>query len=113
MVGAHEDMLYIVLIAHGAALRAHAAAALCAVFAQQRPLHITHVRDGDDHLVVGNGIFYAEIRSLIADSGATLVTIFVSDFDELVLDNAKEHIAVTQNFFATGYEAHLLVILFL
>ena len=110
MVGAHEDVFHKVLAAHGAAFGAHASACLGAVFVEEGAFHVSHVGDGDDHFIVGDGVLYTEVRSLVLDGCAAVVAVFVADFLQFAFDDAHQDIAVTEYLLATGDEAQFLFV---
>ena len=106
-------MLDKVLAANSASLRSHATAALSAVFAQQRAFHISLVRDGYNHLLVGDGVLDAEVDGVVADGCAALVAVFVAYGDEFLFDDLHQHVVVAKNLLAALDETQLLVIFLL
>ena len=69
-------MLDEVLVTRSTALGADAAAVLRAVFGQRGALDVAHVRDGDDHVVVGIEILGVELLGGIDDLRTALVAVF-------------------------------------
>ena len=100
-----------VLVARGAALGTHSAAMLRAVFGQRRALDVAHVRDGDDHVVVGVEILGIELLRSIDDLRAALVAVLLLDLQQLVLDDLHLHRHVGQHLREVGDESHQLVAL--
>ena len=91
VVGAGEDVLDEVGVACGGAFGALASPTLSAVFSQRRALHVTEVRDGDHHGVVGDHVLDAELACGGNDLGTALVAIFILDFGKFVLDDLELH----------------------
>ena len=110
VVSAHKDMFDKVFAAHRAAFGADTSASLRTVFVEESALDVSHVGDGDDHLVVGDGVLDAEVRGFVFDGCATVVAVFVADFFQLAFDDAHEHISVAEDFFAAGDETEFLVV---
>ena len=83
----HVDMLDEIFVARRTPLGAYAAAVLRAVFGQRRTLDIAHVRDGDDHLVVGIEIFGIELLRSVDDLRAAFVAVLLLHLEQFVLDD--------------------------
>ena len=79
VVGGREDVLDEVGVAGGGAFRALASPTLHAVFGQRGALDVTKVRDGDNHGVVGDDVFHAELTCGRHNLGAAGVAIFFFD----------------------------------
>ena len=77
-----------VFVACGARLDAHAAPVLRPVFGQRSALDIAHVRNGDDHLVVGIEIFRIELFGTHDDFRAAFVAVLLLYLQRFVLDDA-------------------------
>ena len=92
------DMFYEVLIAGFGTFGAYPTTVLCTEFAQRRTLDVAHVRDGDNHLVVGVEVFGVEFLGRIHDFGAALVAVFFFHLDEFVLNDLAAELVVHQDF---------------
>lgn len=84
----HIDVFDEVFVACGARLDAHAAPVLRPVFGQRSALDIAHVRNGDDHLVVGIEIFRIELFGTHDDFRAAFVAVLLLYLQRFVLDDA-------------------------
>ena len=113
MVGAGKDVLHEVFAAHGTALGSHAATALRAVLGEGGTLNITLVADGDDHLLVGDGVLDAEVGGIVFDGRAAIVAILLAQFLQFLFDDLHQHIVVAEYFLAALNEAHFLIVLVL
>ena len=110
MVGAHEDVFDEVFAADCATFGADTAAGLCTVFAEKGALDISHVRDGDDHLVVGDSVFDAEVMGFVTDGSATVVAVFFTYFLKFAFNDAHKDVSVAEDFFAASNETEFFVV---
>ena len=95
-------MLDEVLVARSTALGADAAAVLRAVFGQRGALDVAHVRDGDDHVVVGIEILGVKLLGGIDDLRTALVAVFFLDFEQLILDDLHLQADVGEHLLEVG-----------
>ena len=96
------DVLDEVLVARGAPLGTPAAAVLRTVLGQRRALDVAHVRDGDDHVVVGVEVLGVELLRGVDNLRAALVAVLLLDLEQLLLDNLELHADVGQHLLQVG-----------
>ena len=92
------DVFDEILVARLGALRSYSAPALRTEFAERRAFDIAHVRDGDNHLVVGVEILGIQFLRRIDNIRPTLIAVFVFDFLKLVFDDFHAKVVIFQNF---------------
>ena len=97
MVVGHIDVLYEIFFAGGAALAAHAAARLGAVFGERGTLDVTQVGYGDDHVFVGVEIFGVDVVCGGSNLGAALVAVLVNELVHLVFDDGQLQLFVCKH----------------
>ena len=113
VVGGHVEVFDEVLVAGAAATGALTTAVLHLVLGQRRALDVAEVRDGDDHLLVGDGVLHAELGRAVLDGRTALVTEAFLDVLQLVLDDAHAQVHVVEHVVEVGDELHQLVVLVL
>ena len=87
-----EEALQEVLVAGGRPGLAAAAALLGPVSAHRVPLHVAGVRDGDDHLLLGDEVLGGEVRRLPLDLRPALVREELPHLAQLAHDHLQEHL---------------------
>ena len=92
------DVLDEILFTGVAAARAYAATVLCAEFGQRGAFDVAHVRDSDNHLVVGIKIFGVEIACGIVDFGATRIAVGIAYLYQFALYKLAAHMLVVEYF---------------
>ncbi len=70
---------------------------LRSVFGQRGALDVSHVRDGDHHLVVGVEVFRIELFGAHHDLGAAFVAVLLLDLQHLLLHDAQTHLAAGEH----------------
>ena len=90
-------MLDEVLIARCATLHTDTATVLCAILGQRGTLDITHMRNGDNHIIISIEILRVELLSREDNLRTALVAILLLDLDQLVLDDLHLHTLVSQH----------------
>ena len=93
------DMFDKVFVTGFTSLRAYTATVLRTELRKRCTLDVSHVRDGDDHFVIGIEIFRIELFRSIYDFRTTVVAVFFFHFKQFVLDNLLAKFLVAQNFF--------------
>ena len=91
------DMLDEVLIARCATLHTDTATVLCAILGQRGTLDITHMRNGDNHIIISIEILGIELLSREDDLRTALVAILLLHLLQLVLDDLHLHTLVSQH----------------
>ena len=89
-------MLDEILVACCATLHTYTATILDAVLGQRGTLDISHMRDGDNHILISIEILGIELLRRVNDLGAALVAILGLDLQQLVLDDLHLHIDACQ-----------------
>ena len=93
------DVFHKVRIASARSLAAHAATGLCPELGQRRTLDISHVTDGDNHLVVSIKIFRIEFFARIYDFRTPFVAELLFNLNQFVLDYFHAKVFITQYLF--------------
>ena len=88
MVVGHVNVLNEIFFAGGAALAAHAAAGLGAVFGKRGTLDITQMGNGDDHVLIGVEVLGVDVVGGRSNLSATGVAVLGYQFLHLLLDDA-------------------------
>ena len=100
------DMFDEIFVTGFTSLRAYAATVLRTELRKRCTLDVSHVRDGDDHFVIGIEIFRIELFRSIYDFRTTVVAVFFFHFNQLVLDDLLAEFLVAQNFFEVSDLLH-------
>ena len=90
-------MLDEILVARRTALHADPAAVLRTVLGQRSTLDITHMRNGDHHLLIGVEIFRIELLGAHHELRAAFVAVFLPQLDHLVLDDLHLQFGIHQH----------------
>ena len=79
-------------------------------FRKRRTLDVSHVGDGDDHLIVGIEVFRIEFFRSIYDFRTAVVTVFLFHFNQFVLDDLLAKLLVAQYFLEVSNLLHQVLI---
>ena len=71
------------------------------------------MRDGDHHLLIGDGIFHTELRRAVFDGRAAFVAKTFLDVLQLVLDDAHAQVHIVEHVVEVSDELHQFVVLVL
>ena len=93
------DVFHKVRIARARSLAAHATTGLRPELGQRRTLDVSHVTDGDNHLVVSIKIFRIEFFARIYDFRTPFVAELLFNLDQFVLDYFHAKVFITQYLF--------------
>ena len=93
----HEQLLDIIVLDGLHALDSLAAPVLGTEVVRGHPLDIAKLCHGDDGVYPRDHILSGNIKLVIADSGAAVVAIFVSDLLDLIPHDTQQHLAVRQD----------------
>ena len=96
------DILDEILVACLRTLGADTTTALCPELAQRCPLDISHMRNGDDHLIIRIKVFRIQLLGSVNDIGLSLVAILLLDLQQLVLDHLHTQVVVFQDLLQIG-----------
>ena len=100
--GGGKDRLHIVLFFGGHGPHALAAAALGTVLADGQPFDVTTVGQGEDALFLFNEVFNDDLVLHVLNFRLAIITEFIPDCDELVLQDAFNLFLVSQKFPVVG-----------
>ena len=89
-------MLNEVLIARSTTLHAYTTTVLDTILCKRCTLDVAHVRDGDNHIVVGIEILGVELLRRVNNLRAALIAILCLDLHQLILDDLHQHIHACQ-----------------
>ena len=105
------DILCEVIVAMAGSLRAHTATALLVELIQVGTLDVTHVRNGDNHRIVGIEVLGIELVVEGDNLCTTCVAILLFHLLQLVLHDLLAALGVVQDFLQVGNELHQVVVL--
>ena len=108
---AHEEVLDVVVLLEVHARDADPAPALLAVRGQRQRLDVAGVRDGDDHLLVGDQVLDVEVVLGRRDQRAPLVAVALGDLEELLLDQPEHRVLVAEQLAQLADPLHLVGVL--
>ena len=74
-------------------------------------LDVTHVGDSDDHRIIGIEVFSIELVVEGNDLRTTLVTIFLLDFEQILLHHFLTTLRIVENLLQVGDELHQVIVL--
>ena len=101
----HKHVFKKIFAAHIRAFHALAATRLTTIFAQRRAFEIAQMRNGNHHVFVGNGVFYAEVGRVVHNARTPFVAVFLFHLQGFGLDYFHTLLFVGQEFFAVGNKA--------
>ena len=104
------DVLNKVFITGFSTLRAYSTAVLSTEFCQWCTFDISHVWDGDNHLIIRIKVFRIEFFWWINDFRTAFVTIFSSYFQQFVFDYFTAYFIIGQDTFQICYLLHNLLV---
>ena len=108
---AHEEVLDVVVLLEVHAGDADTAAALLAVGGERQRLDVARARDRDDHLLVRDQVLDVEVVLGRRDDRAALVAVALGDLEQLLLDQAEDHVLVPEQLAQLGDPLDLVGVL--
>ena len=110
MVGGHIEVFDEIFIAGAAATGALAATVLHFILSKRCALDVAKVRDGDDHLLVGDGVLHAELSGAVLDRGAAFITEALLDVLQFVFDDTHTEVHVGEHVLQVRDEFHQFIV---
>ena len=98
----HEQVVDVVVVLEVDALRAFAAAFLRTVRGDRQALDVAGLRDGDDHVLVGDEVLDVDLGRFLADLGAARGCETLFDLEHLLFDDAAQEHAVLEHALEVG-----------
>ncbi len=94
MHGSRIDIFYKIFVTRFRTFGPYSAASLSTEFTKRRTLDVSHVGDGNDHLIICIEVFRIEFFGGINDICFTFISVLVLDFLQLVFDDFHTKIVI-------------------
>ena len=109
--GGGIDILGKVVVTMTGSLGTYASTALLVELVQMGTLDVTHVRNGNNHWIVGIEVLGIKLVIEGNNLGTTLVAILLLHLLQLVLHHLLATLGVIQDFLQVGYQLHEVIVL--